>query len=173
MILSTRGVFRLALVVAALGSFCGDAHAQTGACPTNTAVAINPGGWVAITPDIDYLATHTSPIDGTTIIPNVVRLDLLLFDPTKTNTATDGPTQTLNLGKPARNAQGCVWVQVPAITAIPFNQQYKARAVSVGQPLTAGGAAQVSARSPESNPFLRLAPSPAPLAPSAVSVPAS
>lgn len=147
-------------------------HAQTGACPTSTAPVINPSGWVCITPGVDYNTTHTSPTDGTTQLPNVVRMDLLLFDPTKTNTATDGATTTVNIGKPTRNAQGAVWVQVPEILAVPIGQQYKARSVAIGQP-TATGVVQVSARSPESNPFTRLAPSPAPLAPSGTSVPAS
>lgn len=149
--------------------FAVTAEAQTGACPTGSTLAVNPGGWVGITPGSDYNTTHLGS-DGTTQLPNVVRMDLLLFDPSKTNTASDAPTQTINVGKPTRNAQGCVWVQVAEISTIPVGQQYKARVVAVGQPLTAGGAAQVSARSPESNPFLRVAPSPAPLAPTAVSV---
>lgn len=147
------------------------AQAQTGTCPTGgSGPVIGPNGWVAITPNTDYNTTHLSPADGTTQLQNVVRMDLLLFGPDKTNTATDTATQTIDIGKPTRNAQGCVWTQVTAVTQIPLNQAYKARVVAVGQPATAGGAPQVSARSPESLPFLRVAPSPAPLAPLGISV---
>jgi hypothetical protein len=147
------------------------AQAQTGACPTATTVAVNPSGWVCITPGADYNTMHPEPpIAGTTSVPVVVRVDLLLFAP-GVDTATGTPTQTINIGKPTLNAQGAIWVQRPEIAALPTGQVYKARAVSVGQPATAGGPAQVSGRSPESNPFTRAAPVPAPLAPTAVRVP--
>lgn len=148
------------------------AYAQTGACPTSTALVVNPSGWVCITPATDYM-TNTQDSTGATV-PVVVRLDLLLFGPTKTNTATDAPDQTINIGKPTRNTSNAVWVQRSEISSLPMGQTYKARVVAVGQPATAGGAAQVSGRSPESNPFLRPFPSPpAPLAPLAISVPES
>lgn len=170
MTLQTGGLFRLAVLVALGGAFCAPAaHAQTGACPTGTAVVVTNGN-VCITVDaVDYMATFDP---GTGSVPTTVRLDLMLFAP-GVNTATGTPTQVINIGKPAVNPQNAVWIVVPAVTSVPVGQQYKARVVAVGQPLTAGGPAQVSARSPESNPFLRLAPSPAPPAPTAVAVPGS
>lgn len=161
---------RLLLPLLVILATASAAQAQTGACPTSTALTVNPGGWVCVTPGPDYTTTHLGP-DGTTQLPNVVRMDLLLFGPAVTDTATGAPTQTIDIGKPARNAQGAVWTQVTALTTLPVGQQYKARVVAVGQPATAGGPAQVSGRSPESNPFLRVAPSPAPTAPTAVAVP--
>jgi hypothetical protein len=147
-------------------------QAQTGACPTSTAVAVNPGGWVCVTPASDHATMHpTPPITGVPQVPVVVRYDLLLFGPSVTDTATGAPTQTIDIGKPTINAQGALWVQRTEISSLPLNQQYRARVVAVGQPLTAGGPAQVSPRSPESNPFLRLGPAPAPSAPTRVSVP--
>lgn len=163
-------IIALTLLISSL--FAAPASSQTGSCPVTTGLTTNPSGWVAIPPGPDYTLTHADPSGGTTPLPNVVRMDLLLFGPSVTDTATGAQTQTINIGKPAVNAQGCVWVHVPAITAIPVGQQYKARVVSIGQP-NAAGVAQVSGRSPESNPFIRLAPSPAPLAPLGVSVPAS
>lgn len=163
----------LCLTLLALLTLASTSAAQTptGPCPTTNTVTVVGAGWVCITPATDYTATTLAP-DGVTQVPLVVKLSLLLFDPTKTNTATDAPTQTIDIGKPARdNANNSVWTQVAALTQIPTGQQWKARAVSVGQPLTAGGAAQVSARSPESNPFIRVAPAPAPLAPLGVKVP--
>jgi hypothetical protein len=168
--ISLRTVFRLAAVLGVLDS-AAVAHAQTGACPTSTALTVNPNGWVCVTPAPDYGATTLAP-DGVTIVPAVVRLDLLLFAP-GVDTATGTPSNTVNLGKPAANQQGAVWAQVAQVTAIPKGQQWKARVVSVGQPLTAGGAAQVSPRSPESNPFLAAQPPAAPLAPLGVHVPGS
>lgn len=147
--------------------------AQTGACSSSTALAVNPSGWVCVTPTSQHGETTTAPPPGTGQVPTVVRYDLLLFNESVTNTATAPATQTIDIGKPTINAQGALWVQVPAITQIPLNNTYKARVVTVGQPLTAGGAAQVSARSPESNPFERVAPPTAPLAPLGVAVPAS
>lgn len=172
MILSTRGVFRLALLVAFVGSFCNSAHAQTGACPTGTAVAVNPSGLVCAQVDVANYNSTTS-VSGGPQVPTIVRLDLLLFGPTKTNTATDAPDQTIPIGKPTVNPQGAIWFNVPAIAALPAGQTWKARIVSVGQPTVTGAPAQVSARSPESNPFLQAAPATAPLAPLSVSVPAS
>src|SRR5690242_15411434 len=45
------------------------ASAQAGACPTSTALAVNPNGWVCITPGTDYNFT-TDP--GTGPVPVVV-----------------------------------------------------------------------------------------------------
>ena len=167
-----KSIFSTGVLVVAFGLLTAStAKAQTGACPTGPLTpSVNPSGWVCITPAADYTSTHTGP-DGTTQVPTVVRMDLLLFGPTVTDTATGTPTQTINIGKPTRNAEGAVWVQRTELAALPVGQTYKARAVAIGQPLTAGGAAQVSARSPESNPFMRLAPAPAPLAPTAIRVP--
>ena len=148
------------------------AHAQTGACPASAALAVNPSGWVCLTPGSDYNDLWPNPpVAGVPSVPVVVRIDLLLFAPSVTDTATQAPTLTVALGKPTVNAQGAVWAQANALTTLPLNAVYRARVVAVGQPLTAGGAAQVSARSPESNPFLRLGPAPAPAAPTLVRVP--
>jgi hypothetical protein len=152
--------------------FATPAQAQTGACPTSTALAVNPSGQVCVTVDPTNYNGLTK-VSGGADVPIVTRLDLLLFDPSKTNTATDAATQTLNIGKPAANAQNAVWVSVPAVLAIPIGETWKARVVAVGQPAQTGGPVQVSARSPESNPFMRAAPATAPLAPLGVSVPAS
>jgi hypothetical protein len=145
------------------------AYAQTGACPTTNTLVVVSTGWVCVTPAADYNVNTLGP-DGVTQVPIVVRMDLLLFNPTVTDTATGAPTLTVNIGKPSPNSNGAVWAQVSALTTIPQGQQFKARVVSVGQPLTAGGAAQVSARSPESNPFIRPAPPAAPLAPLSVAI---
>jgi hypothetical protein len=169
----SRPLTILSLTAALLLSFASSSVAQTGACSTSTAPSINPSGWVCITPTSQHGETTNAPPPGTGQVPTVVRYDLLLFNESVTNTATAPATQTVDIGKPTINAQGALWVQVPAVTQIPLNNTYKARVVTIGQPLTAGGAAQVSGRSPESNPFERVAPPTAPLAPSAVSVPAS
>lgn len=174
MTLHTGGLFRLAVLVALAGAFCAPVHAQTGACPTSAALAVNPSGWVCLTIDVaDYNATYDADGSGPgAAVPAVTRLDLLLFAPGK-NTATDAADQTINIGKPTPNAQGALWVQVAALASLPLGQTWKARAVAIGQPLTAGAPAQVSARSPESNPFLRPLQPPAPPVPASVSVPGS
>lgn len=163
---------RIALAAGLLVAAAATAQAQTGPCPSSTALVVGPRGDVCVTPAPDYNATALGS-DGVTQVPIVVRLDLLLFGPTKTNTATDAPDQTISLGKPSRDAvNNSVWANVPALTTLPLGQTYKARVVAVGQPATAGGPAQVSGRSPESNPFLRPVPSvPAPTAPVSVRVP--
>ena len=165
---------RTLLTALAFLAVASTAQAQTGACPTTpvTTVSVNPSGWTCISVGADYVAMYPDPpVAGTTSVPVVVRMDLLLFGPAVTDTLTGTPTQTINLGKPARNAEGAVWTQVAALATLPVNQVYKARVVSVGQPATAGGPAQVSGRSPESNPFIRLGPVPAPTAPTAVRIP--
>ena len=156
------------LVFALLIVSAGSASAQTGACPGTTAVTVNPNGWVCITPNTDYNATYTP---GTSIpsLPVVVRMNLLLFGPSVTDTATGEPTTTVDIDKPPMNPQGAVWVQVPQLTAIPAGQLFKARVIAIGWP-GADGQPQVSARSPESNPFIRPIPAPAPRAPLGISV---
>lgn len=162
----------VALVALLFTGFAASAQAQTGACPTGLTITIISGTPnICITPDVDYNTLH-DPGNGTSV-PTVVSLEILVFGP-GANTATDAPIMpAINIGKPVRNTQGAVWAPVPQLLTITPGQQYKARVVAIGQPLTAGGAAQVSARSPESNPFIRLAPAPAPRAPLGVSVPAS
>src|SRR5688572_24599802 len=128
----------LTLTVALLLSFASASVAQTGGCTPGTTLAINPSGWVCITPTSQHTETTTAPPPGTGQVQTVVRYDLLLFNESVTNTATGAPTQTVDIGKPTINAQGALWVQVPAITQIPLNNTYKARVVTIGQPLTAG-----------------------------------
>ena len=150
------------LAITAVLVYGAAAHAQTGACPTGTAIAVTPN-WVCITPSTDPSTGHNAT-DTLTGQPVVSRYDLLFFAP-GVDTATAAPTQTINIGKPTLNAQGAMWLQRSELAALPVGQQYRARVVAVGP----NGA---SPRSPESNPFGRSS-SPLPAAPVQVSVTAT
>jgi hypothetical protein len=132
---------RLVLSAIAFFAFSATANAQTGPCPTSTALVVNPQ-WVCVAASVDHAATD--PLTGQ---PAVTRYDLLFFAP-GVDTAIGNATQTIPVGKPTPNAQNAMWLQRAELQAIPLGQQYKARAVAVGP----GG---TSARSGESNPFGR------------------
>lgn len=135
------------------------AYAQSGACPENATLVVNPQ-WVCFMPSLDPTSGHDA-IDPLTNTPLVSRYDLLFFAP-GVDTATGNPVQTINVGKPTLNPQSAVWLQRAELGAIPVGQQYRARVVAVG-------ATGTSPRSTESNPFGRSS-SQLPAAPRSISV---
>ena len=148
---------RYVLMLVGLLALSTPAAAQTGACPADLTLSVNPTS-VCVTPSSAAAHNATDPLSATTI----VRYDLLFFAP-GVDTSTGSPVQTVDLGKPALNAQGAFWLQRAELGAIPVGQQYRARVVAVG---ATGG---VSARSPESNPFGR-ATAGTPTAPTSVAI---
>jgi hypothetical protein len=132
----------IALSLFALVALASPAAAQTGTCGADTTLVIGPT-WICgeVVP-----AEHakTNPLDAST----PASYALLFFAP-GVDTATGAPVQTINIGKPVLNAQGAFWLQRAELAAIPLGQAYRARMVAVN------AAGQVSARSPESNPFGR------------------
>lgn len=147
-----RKIGNVLMTLAVLMCFAVSAAAQTGACPTTTALQVNPT-WVCVVASTDHNATELGQ-------PKLVSYELQFYAPGVTP-ATGTPTQVVNIGKGTPNAQGAIWLQRSEVGAIPVGQAYKATVTAIGQ----GGL--VSARSPESNPFGRTS---APAAPPTVVV---
>lgn len=133
-----RGLLRL--VVGLLVLSAAPAYAQTGPCPTTADLTLNPSR-ACFTPSPDHEATL--PVSG---LPMLVSYELQWFDaavdPANPNAQ---PIQAADVGKPAPNAQGAIWIT--SLPAYPVGRRFRAVAIAKGQQGT------TSPRSAPSNPF--------------------
>lgn len=140
------------------------AAAQTGPCPTGTAVSVIPIGGVVnvcVAPSLSAVIGHNA-VDPDTTLPVTVRYDILLLNDGDPLTGT--AQATINIGKPTLNSDGVFWAVLPA-AQVPTNRRFRATAVAIGQPDAAP-----SPRSAFSNPFVVKNP-PSPAAPIRTAVP--
>lgn len=155
----------LALALTALFAASTAAQAQTGACPSTTTLTIFQVGATlnaCMVPSLDPTGGH-SAVDSAGR-PVVVRYDILLIND---GDPVSGTAQaTINIGKPAINAQNAVWFVLPN-ASVPVDRRFRATAVAIGQ---ADANPSASPRSPLSNPFV-VAAARTPTAPGAPAVP--
>lgn len=131
------------------------AGAQTGPCPTTTALSVNPTQ-ICFNPSPDHDVVDLN-------VPRLVEYRIQFYAP-GVDPATGQPTSEFSVGKPTPNAQGAIWLSRSELQAIPVGQQYRATGIAVGQQ------GRTSARSSASNPFGRTSSTP-PAAPGAPVVP--
>lgn len=129
--------YRLLTALAFAALFASNASAQTGACPTSTALVVNPTH-ACFTPSDDHNVSDLG-------VARVSGYELMYFAP-GVDPATGTPTQTVAVGKPTPNAQNAIWLARSELAAFPVGQQYRAAAI-------ARGPAGASPRSAPSNPF--------------------
>lgn len=158
--------FVVALLVLMIASV---AQAQTGPCPTGSALTVIPtGGTInaCLSPNLDTTSGHNA-LDSQNR-PVVIRYEVLLFNDGDPVTAT--PQATINIGKPTLNAQSVGWVVLPN-AQVPQNRRLRSSVVAVGQN-DSGGSPMVSPRSALSaNPFVVGPVSVTPAAPGSLVVP--
>jgi len=155
---------KTAFGILALLLLASTAQAQTGACPTGSALTIIPtGGTInaCLIPDLDPALGHNA-VDSANR-PVVVRYDVLLFNDGDPVTAT--PVATINIGKPTLNAQNVGWVVIPN-AQVPVNVRLRSSAVAIGQDGAVSGRAPLSA-----NPFVLAPVALTPRAPGGLRVP--